>query len=302
MKSAVVVLLVLAGTLGVARTSSAETGVVRVMIAGALAAPMGTSGDGQITLRLGVGLSVFLVSGNAVTPGSLGAATFAQWTDTTPATGFGSPSNLMVFRLGGGFMVVAAGIATSGGLVTTFSATSPAQKLSGTWTLASGTGVTGAGANDAVVTFTYDTNPGSTSSNFVRAVADGYLPAVATKTIQGLAGVDVVRNIPLRPVVSNNVGPQVGTLVSYSAHDIVGNPSEFIALTGINIGGIYVLYACAFPQLPGGIACPIGGTGLISHLSGNLSEAGGQSFMMGPQTIVGVDAADLVLTLFPSLP
>ena len=301
MKRSVVVLLVLAGVLGIARASLAATGEVRVLIAGALAAPMGTSGDGQITLRGGVGLSVFLVSGNAVMPGSVGTATFAQWTDTTPTSGFGSQSNLMVFRLGGGLMIVAAGMATPGGFVTTFSATAPAQTLSGTWTLASGITVLGGSGDDALLTFTYDTNPGSTSSNFVRAVADGLLAAVSTKPIPSVASVQVVRNIPVLAVANGAVGPQVGTLARYSI--TVGQSiSDFIELAGINVGGVYVLYTCAFPQASGGIACPVGATAPIAHLSGNVNQTAGQFFMMPGQTIAGVDNADLVLTVFPSLP
>ena len=298
MKHTLAVLAVLAGVLGVARSSPAETGVVRVLVGGALNAPMGTSGDGQITLRVGTGLPVFLVSGNTVTPGSVGTATFTQWTDTVPTPGFGATTDLVVFRLGGGFMIVAARVIGAGGAaVTTFSATAPAQKLSGTWTLASGLNVSGGSGNDALLTFTYDTNPTSSTSNFVRAVGDGYLSAVATKPIQGLASVQVTRNIPLLVVINNSVGPQVGTLVSYTAAS-----SEFVAVTGINVGGIYVLYACAFPQPSGGIACPVGGSGLIAHLSGNVNETAGQFFMQPGQTIAGVDNTDLVLTVFPSLP
>ena len=104
---AVVALVVV---LGLARPSPAATGVVRVMIAGALNSPVGTSIDSQITLRASVGLPVSLVSGNAVVPGFVGTATFTQWTDTLPTTGClagatGSAAHLSgtVFQLAGMF-------------------------------------------------------------------------------------------------------------------------------------------------------------------------------------------------------
>lgn len=68
----------LATLLGVAGTSHAVTGVIRVLISGALGAPVGTMPDGKVTLRLGVGLPVFLVSdAGAVIAGSIATATFA---------------------------------------------------------------------------------------------------------------------------------------------------------------------------------------------------------------------------------
>lgn len=290
--------LALASVLGIAVTAHAATGVLRVMISGALAAPSGTSGDGQVTLRLGAGLPVFLVSdGGAVIAGSIATATFAQWSDTVPTPGFGPAKTLMVFRLPGGVMVVAGAISTPGGPVTTFSATSPVETISGTWTMTSGMS-----PSDAVVTFSFDTNPSNTISGVVRFVADGYLPAVVHKTIPGMASVDVQRNIPVRGVADNTVGPPVGTLVSYSAYQVPGHPSEFVALTAVNLGGVYVVYACAFPQLPGGIACPIGGAGPAAHLSGNVSEVAGQFFTSPPNAIAGVDTNDLVITLVGSLP
>lgn len=298
---ALVVVTVALGSLLVAGSSQAATGVLRIVISGALSSPTGTSGDGRITLGVGVSLPVSLVNGAAIVPGSIGTATVARWTDTTPAAGFGSIADLMVVRVGGGVMVVAGSIDTPGGPVTTFSATEPFEALSGTWTTTAGpdSGVTGAGAADVVVTFTFDTNPGNRISGLVRFVADGALAAVSTKPIQGLATVDVLRNIPVRDVANNVVGPQTGTLVSSSVYDVVGSPSEYVQLTALNFGGVYVLYACAFPQLPGGIACLVGGGVQVAHLSGRISETAGQFLS---STIAGVDDTDLVLTLVGSLP
>jgi len=77
-------------------------------------------------------------------------------------------------------------------------------------------------------------------------------------------------------------------------------PSEFVQLTAVDFGGgVYLVYACAFPQLPGGIACPLGGSSPVAHLSGRMIETDG-GFLGG--SIAGVDATDLVLTLIGSLP
>lgn len=298
----VVVAVVLGSLLGSPGSSQAATGVVRVVIVGALSAPTGVSGDGQITLRVGANRPVSLVDAGAIVPGPIGTATVARWTDTVPTPGFGATTDLMVFRFGSSFMVVAGGITTPGEAVTTFSANESFETLSGTWTMTSGagSGVAGATASDAVVTFTFDTNPTNTISGLARFVADGLLPAVANKSIPGVASVSVVRNIPVRDIVNNAVvAPQTGTLTSYSVSSVTGAPSEFAALTAINFGGVYVLYACAFPQLPGGIACLIGGAGPVARLSGEISETAGQ-FLSA--TIAGVDNADLVLTLIGSLP
>ena len=298
MKKGVVVLLVLAGVLGIARASLAATGVVRVLIAGALAAPMGTSADGQITLRVGVGRPVFLVNGNTVTPGSVGTATFAQWTDTMPTTGFGSTSNLMVFRLGGGFTIMAGGAATPSGFVTTFSATAPAQTLSGTWSLASGLTVNGGSGADAVVTLTYDTNPIITLSGSVSFVADGAVASLTTKPIPAFANVDVLRNISVFQVVNNAKGAQVGTLASHSAYGIAGGGSEFLELKTIDFGsGVYLQYGCAFPTAVSGIACLVGATGSAAHLSGTVFQLAGMF-----SSITGVHIPDLVLNLTGALP
>lgn len=297
----IILAIVLGSVSGIVGTAYASKGLVEAVIAGALASPTGTSGDGQITLRVGANLPVSLVSGGAVVPGPIGTATFVQWSDTTPSAGFGPSSTLMVFRLTGGPMVVAGGIATPGGFVTTFSVTEPFETVSGTWTITPGAAaaVTGAGAADVVISVSFDTNPSNTISGSVRFVADGLLPSVSTKPIPGLATVDVLRNIPVRDVANDVVGPQSGTLASYSAYDLVGHPSEFVELNAINFGGVYVLYACAFPQLPGGIACLVGGVDPVAHLSGLISETAGQFLS---STIAGVDDTDLVLTLVGSLP
>jgi hypothetical protein len=296
-----VALVVLVATLGFAPPSLADTGVIRVMIAGAFNSPAGTSGDAQIILRIGVGLPVFLVSGTTVVPGSLGTATFAQWNDTLPSPGFGPSSHLMVFRLGGSFMVVAGGVATPGGFVTTFSATPPAQTLSGTWTMTTGAGLTGATANDAVVTFAYDTNPSIAISGSVTFVAGGAVTALTTKSIPALGNVDVLRNIPVFQVVGNAKDGQVATLMSHSAYGIVGHTDlDFLELKAINVGGgLYLLYGCAFPDPASSIACLVGGTGSVAHLSGTVSQLAGT---LAKTTIAGVEDADLALILTGALP
>jgi hypothetical protein len=293
--------VVLVATLGVAHASFADTGVIRVMIAGAFSSPTGTSGDGQVTLRIGVGLPVFLVSGTTVVPGSLGTSTFAQWTDTLPTTGFGPSSNLMVFHLGGSFMVVAGGVATPGGFVTTFSATAPAQTLSGTWTMTTGAGLTGATANDAVVTFAYDTNPSIAVSGSVTFVAGGAVTALTTKPIPALGNVDVLRNIPVFQVVSNAKDGQVATLMSHSAYGIVGHSDlDFLELKAISFGGgLYLIYGCAFPDAVSSIACLAGGTAPVAHLSGSIFQLAG---ILAKSTIAGVVDADLALILTGALP
>jgi hypothetical protein len=95
----------------------------------------------------------------------------------------------------------------------------------------------------------------------------------------------------------------VGTLVSYSAYGIANHSAEFVALTAVNFGGVYVVYGCAFPQDPGGIACPVGGAAPVARLSGNVSETAGQFLTPPlPGAIAGVDTTDLVITLIGSLP
>ena len=294
----IVAIVLLAGLLPLVSTSQADTGVVRAMIAGALASPIGTSGDGQITLRIGVSLPVSLVSDGAVVPGTIGTATFAQWSDTMPSAGFGPSSTLMVFRLGGGLTLVAGGIATPSGLVTTFSATVPLDTLSGTWTLAGGTGVTGAGADDAVVTFTFDTNPHITVSGVVSFVASGVLSSGVNKSIPGVASVGVVRNVPVFEVVGNAKGAHVGTVTTYSASNIVGHASETVNLNAIDFGGgVFVLSGCVFPDSL--TACLVGATGPAAHLSGRVASFPGESSI---GVIAGVTVSDVILRLTGSLP
>ena len=292
----------LVGVVGPARAA-----VLEVVISGALALPPGESDDGRIQLRLGSNLPVSLVESDRVVPGVIAEATFVEWFDAAPTAGFGPVANLIVFRLGGGVMVVAGGIVTASGgpgvpsrFVTTFSATSPLQTLSGTWSLASAgaKGVAGAGIGDAVVTFTYDTNPGNTFSGVARFVAAGALASRASSNVPGLATVEVLRNVPVRDVPNNTVDGQIGTLTSYAVRDVAGHPSEYAALTAINFGELFLLYGCAFPQLPGGIACPVGATDAIAHLSGNMGETDAQFVT----DITGLNPSDLVLRLVGSLP
>src|SRR5712692_9227497 len=151
---ALVVIALVAGVLGAAGSAHADTGIIRIVIPGAFAAPSGTSADGQVALRIGVGLPVFQVNvAGAPVGGSIATATFAQWTDTVLTPDIGAQSTLMVFRLPDGLMVIAAGVATPNGLATSFSATAPYLNLSGQWEMA-----TGSTPADALVTFAYDTN------------------------------------------------------------------------------------------------------------------------------------------------
>ena len=264
---------------------------------------MGSGGFGKGSIgfgssRIGIGLSVSLVVGGAVVPGPIGTATFAQWTDTLPTTGFGSSSTLMVFHLGGSFMAVAGGVATPGGFVTTFSATPPAQTFSGTWTMTTGSGVTGAGATDAVVTFAFDTNPSNTISGTVAFVAGGAVASLTTKPLPAFGNVDVLRNIPVFQVVNNAKGAQNGMLMSHSAYGIVGHTGfDFLELKAVDFGGLYLLYGCAFPEAASGIACLVGATGPAAHLSGTVFQLAGMF-----SSITGVIPVDLVLRLTGALP
>jgi hypothetical protein len=286
--------------LGITGTSQASTGVVQVVIAGALASPTASTSDSEITLQLGVGLPVSLVSSGAVVPGSAGTATFALWSDSTPSAGLGPVTRLMVFRLGGGVMIVAGGITTPGGLVTTFSATQPFETLSGTWTVTggAGSGVAGAGASDAVVTFTFDTNPSNTVNGFVPFVAGGWISSLLAKPVSGLATLQVARNVPVFAIIDNVVGPKAGTLTTYTVIDVIGPVSESAELSAIDFGGVFVLYACAAPDSSTDLACPIGGSGSASHLSGRISRSAGQFVT----DITGVNDSDLVITIIGSLP
>jgi hypothetical protein len=298
--------VLVAGVLGIARPSEAVTGVVQVAVVGALAAPSGTTGDTYINLRVGRNLAVLGVGGGAVVPGAIGAATFAQWTDTLPTTGFGSLYQLFVIRVGGGLMFVAAGVSTPGGFVTTFSATDPIQTLSGTWTMTTGAGVTGAGAGDAVLTFTFDSNSSNTFSGFVRFVGAGMVPAPLGQVVQGVGTVGVARNVPLSIVAGGAKGPRIGTLTTYSVGDIPGGTGfDFVSLTAIDFDGVYLVYGAAFPGPATGIERPAGGSGPLAHLSGDISEAAGQFFtdpLYPANFISGVTVSDLVISLFGSLP
>lgn len=290
--------LVLASVLGAVGAGRAETGDLQILIGGALSAPTGMSSDTQITVRVGVNRPVFVVSGGAVVPGTIATATFAQWTDTMPSTGFGTTSTLMVFRLAGGVMVIAAGVATPGGFLTTFSATAPVQTLSGTWSMTNGAGVAGGSASDALVTFTYDTNPVIAHSGAVAFVGDNLLTMLATKVIAGVAAVDILRNIPVLAVVGNVQGVQIGRLMGHSVYNIVGGSSEFVELRAIDLGGgTYLIYGCAFPTPTSSIACRVGGSGAVSHLSGTMDQTAGQF-----SSIVGVTPSDQVLRLTGALP
>jgi hypothetical protein len=294
---AVLVIALVAGVLGVAGPSHADTGIIRILIPGAFASPSGTSADGQVALRIGVGLPVFQVNtAGAPVGGSIATATFAQWTDTVLTPDIGTQSTLMVFRLPDGLMVTAAGVATPNGLATSFSATAPFQALTGAWDL-----TTGPTPSDALVTFAYDTNTHIKETGLLRFVAVGGLSGLVTKSIPALASVDAVRNVPVFDVQNNAKGTSVGNLAGHSAYNITGHTSEFVDLRVIRMvqANLSLLYGCAFPTPTTGIACLVGGTGFATHLSGRVTQVAGA---LRKNTISGVTDADLVLELDAQFP
>ena len=297
--SLVVMVVTMVGTL-LAGAGAPEAASVQLVIAGALSAPSGTSQDGQITLRAGVGLSVLLVNGGAVVPGSVGTATAVRWSDTTPTSGFTSPADLIVLHFGS-LMVVAAGINTPGGPVTTFSATPPFDGLSGTWTLAAGpgSGVSGAGAGDAVLTFNFEVSP--VNPQQAQLMLYYTLLTSLSKPVQGVGTAGVNRNVPVYLIASDQVGPPIGTMTYYDVSSIPGHAgTDFAGITAINVGGFYVLYACAFPDAVTGIACLVGGNGPVARLSGHADVLAGQ--FVTPGHPYGVTIYDQLVTLTVSLP
>ena len=294
---AVLVVALVAGVLGVAAPSHADTGIIRILIPGAFASPSGTSADGQVALRIGVGLPVFQVNtAGAPVGGSIATATFAQWTDTVLTPDIGAQSTLMVFRLPDGLMVTAAGVATPNGLATTFSATAPFQALTGAWDV-----TTGPTPSDALVTFAYDTNTHIKETGLLRFVAVGGLSGLVTKSIPALASVDAVRNVPVFDVQNNAKGTSVGNLAGHSAYNITGHASEFVDLRVIRMvqANLYLLYGCASLTPTTVTTCLVGGTGFATHLSGRVSQIAGA---LRKNTISGVTDADLVLDLDAQFP
>src|SRR5258706_292121 len=136
--------------LGVIDLADPAPGVLQIVVCGALAVPLGLSGDGEIGLRRGLTLPVSAVSNGQVVPGTIGTATAAIWSDTKPTAGFGSPAVLVTFRVGGNILVVAGGIVTPSGVITTFSATNPLASLTGNLTAANSAtaGIQAAGPGD----------------------------------------------------------------------------------------------------------------------------------------------------------
>lgn len=300
MKKAVgsfVVVAVVAGVLGIAGPSDAETGIFRILIPGAFTALSGTSPDGQVTLQIGVGLPVLPVNASGAVGGSIATVTFARWSDTVVSPNFGPLSTLMVFRQPSGFMAIAAGVATSTqGLVSSFSATAPFHALSGAWDITTGTNPA-----DALVRFTYDTNPHIKETASLNFVAGNALTAVLTKSIPGVASVDVLRNNPLFGVVGTAKGGPVGTLIGYTASNIAGHASELVHLRAIHLpnANLHLLFGCAAPNASAGLTCLLGGTGFATHLSGDVIQIPGT---VAKATISGVVDADLVLDLEAALP
>jgi hypothetical protein len=287
-----VVIALVVGVLGITGPSHAEIGAFRIVIGGALAAPSGTSADTQVTLRLGVGLPVFeVLPGGAVGGGSIATATFARWTDTVATPGFLPERTLMVFRLSGGLMVIAAGVSTPNGLATSFSAAAPYQNLTGNWDIA-----TGPTPADALVTFTYDTNPHIKNAELFRMVAGSALSSLATKSIPLVASVDALRNVSTFEVTNNAKGAPIGALAGHSAYNIVGHASEFVELRAVHlpVANLFLLYGCAAPVPGSAVACLVGGTGFVTHVSGHVNEVAGA---LRKDAIAGVVDADLVLEM-----
>jgi hypothetical protein len=283
--------------LGGVGEAHADPGSIRITIPGALASPIGTSADGQINFQIGVGLPVFLVNASgAPVGGSIATATFARWLDSAPSTGFGAESIMMVFRLSGGLMAIATGTATARGFVTTFSVTQPYDTISGEWHI-----TTGAAATDVLVQFDFDTNPHIKNGGVANFVAGGAASSVVTKTIPGVATVDLLKNIPVSAVLNNAKDGSVGLLASHGASAIVGQTPERIELRTIDAPNaqLYVLYGCAAPTQSSALACLVGGTGFAAHLSGTVNEVAGSSLKT---TISGVTDADIVLDFISALP
>jgi hypothetical protein len=301
MKTAVgrfVVVALVASLFGFAGPSHAATGSIRILIPGAFTAPSGTSGDGQVTLQIGVGLPVFQVNAaGAAVGGSIATVTFARWSDTVVSPNFGPQSTLMVFRLPDGLMVIATGVATSTqGLVSSFSATAPFHALTGAWDITTGTLPA-----DALVTFTYDTNPHIKETASLNFVAGSALTAVATKSIPAIATVEALRNNPLFGVVGTARGGPVGSLIGYTASNITGHASELVQLRAIFLptSNLHLLFGCAAPNPSAGITCLLGGTGFATHLSGDVIQIPGS---VAKATISGVVDADLVFDIEAALP
>ena len=296
--AALAVITIVFGVLGVFGAAQAEDGTFRVLIQGAFASPIGTSGDSQVSLQIGVGLPVFNVNATgAPVGGPIATATFAEWWDTVPTSNFLSHSFLMIFRLSGGFMAIAAGATTPNGLASTFSATAPYEHLTG------GFDIVAAGTNgaDALITFNYDTNPHIKHEELVRLVAGNALGSVATKAITGVATVDSLRSVPVFVVANNAKDIQIGILKGHNASGIVGHGSEFVEMRAIylNFANLYVAYGCAAPTAASGVVCLIGGNGFVTHLSGTVAQVPGN---LRKATISGVVDSDLVLEVAASLP
>jgi hypothetical protein len=291
------IIALITGVLGFAPLAQADTGVIRVVIPGAFAAPSGTSADGQVTLQIGVGLPVFLATATgAPTGGSIASVTFAEWTDTVLTPDFGAVSFLMVFRLPGGLMVIAAAVATPNGFATSFSATPPYETLIGGWDIAFGPTTA-----DALVTFTYDTNTHVKQTGLVRFVAGNALTSVVTKSIPTVASVDALRNIQVLGVSNDAKGGALGFMTGHTASNITGHTSEVVQLRAVRLqaANLYLVYGCAFPTPTSGLTCLVGGTGFATHLSGTVNEIAG---MFRKSTITGVVDADLVLEMNLSSP
>ena len=293
-------------TCGLVGTSAAFTGELQIIVSGALGIPLAATNDAEITLAIGAGLPVSMVSGGVSTwPATVGQATIAQWVDASPSPSFGQLASLMVFRLGGGFTVMAGGIQVKvpgpfGVLPrfeSTFSATSPVETLSGSWSMEAATvaGVGNAGPFDAVVKFEFDTNPANTIHGTVDFVARNLATSVVNKTIPGLATVGVAQNVPVLGLSGSTIGPQMGTLTSYSAFNLAGPVADSVELTAIDFGGPVLIYGCT-PGGGGPEVCLAGGSALISNLSGNITKL---SRLAG---IPGLTDADVVLRLNGSLP
>jgi hypothetical protein len=228
--------------------------------------------------------------------GSIATVTFTRWIDTVLTPDVGSQSFLMVFRLPDGLMVIAGGVQTPDGLVTSFSATPPFSSLTGNWDIN-----VGQTANDALVTFTYDTNPHIKETGLLRFVAVNGLSSIQTKSIPAVGSVDAVRNVPVFDVTANNAkGVSIGNLAGHTASNIAGHVGEFVELKVLRLiqANLYLLYGCAAPA-GSGVTCLVGGTGFATHLSGQIAEIPGS---LRKDVIAGVTDADLVIEFNAQLP
>jgi hypothetical protein len=163
--------------------------------------------------------------------------------------------------------------------------------------------VAGAGAGDAVVTFTFDT--GNVLTGSAELVAKGVFP-ISGQPVQGIpdAVVFVSRNAPVHAVVdtppdlaADAVGGPIGVRTGYEVFVIAGDSYESVQLAAMDFGGLYMLYGCTHLSGEFSRPCLVGATDPFAKLSGTMRESSGSG-----QEIDGLAPVDLVMTLLPSQP